>query len=213
MAGFGLLAAAAILIGAAGRIDAHQSAPGIRPIDSVRGQRRRSDFFHRASAADARRRSGRLHAGVGGSRVSGPASKSARHAVHARRFGGSGARRHARDHLQLVASRGRASPRRRPQASSGSLAAVGIVYVLARARHRGLSTNVLLLAGVTMNAFFSALILFVQYFADFAADLSDPALADGRPRHQQLSADPDGAAARRRFRSRRLPGSRGRSTF
>jgi iron complex transport system permease protein len=31
-----------------------------------------------------------------------------------------------------------------------------------------LSTNVLLLAGVTMNAFFSALILFVQYFADFS---------------------------------------------
>ena len=50
----------------------------------------------------------------------------------------------------------------------GSLAAVGIVYVLARGRHRGLSTNVLLLAGVTMNAFFSALILFVQYFADFS---------------------------------------------
>ena len=50
----------------------------------------------------------------------------------------------------------------------GSLAAVGIVYALARARHRGLSTNVLLLAGVTMNAFFSALILFVQYFADFS---------------------------------------------
>jgi iron complex transport system permease protein len=51
---------------------------------------------------------------------------------------------------------------------AGSLAAVAIVYVLARARHRGLSTDVLLLAGVTMNAFFSALILFVQYFADFA---------------------------------------------
>jgi iron complex transport system permease protein len=50
----------------------------------------------------------------------------------------------------------------------GSLAAVGIVYALARARHQGLSTSVLLLAGVTMNAFFSALILFVQYFADFA---------------------------------------------
>ena len=50
----------------------------------------------------------------------------------------------------------------------GSLAAVGIVYALARGRHRGLSTNVLLLAGVTMNAFFSALILFVQYFADFS---------------------------------------------
>jgi iron complex transport system permease protein len=50
----------------------------------------------------------------------------------------------------------------------GSLAAVGIVYALARARGRGLSTNVLLLAGVTMNAFFLALILFVQYFADFS---------------------------------------------
>jgi ABC-type Fe3+-siderophore transport system permease subunit len=50
----------------------------------------------------------------------------------------------------------------------GSLAAVGVVYALARGRHRGLSTDVLLLAGVTMNAFFSALILFVQYFADFA---------------------------------------------
>jgi iron complex transport system permease protein len=50
----------------------------------------------------------------------------------------------------------------------GSMGAVGIVYALARARHSGISTNTLLLAGVTMNAFFSALILFVQYFADFA---------------------------------------------
>src|SRR5688500_711634 len=51
---------------------------------------------------------------------------------------------------------------------AGSLVAVGIVYLLASARHRGMSTNTLLLAGVTMNAFFSALILFVQYFANFA---------------------------------------------
>jgi iron complex transport system permease protein len=52
---------------------------------------------------------------------------------------------------------------------AGSLAAVLVVYALAAARaRRGLSTNVLLLAGVTLNAFFSALILFVQYFADFA---------------------------------------------
>jgi len=53
-------------------------------------------------------------------------------------------------------------------AFAGSLMAVAIVYALAQARHRGLSTTVLLLAGVTMNAFFSALILFVQYFASFA---------------------------------------------
>ena len=50
---------------------------------------------------------------------------------------------------------------------AGSLGAVAIVYGLARARHRGLSTNVLLLAGVTLNSFFSAVILFVQSLTDF----------------------------------------------
>jgi iron complex transport system permease protein len=49
----------------------------------------------------------------------------------------------------------------------GSLGAVGIVYALARVRRQGLSTNVLLLAGVTLNSFFSALILFVQFLSDF----------------------------------------------
>ncbi len=43
-----------------------------------------------------------------------------------------------------------------------------VVYALATARHRGLSTTVLLLSGVTLNAFFSALILFVQYLSNFA---------------------------------------------
>jgi iron complex transport system permease protein len=50
---------------------------------------------------------------------------------------------------------------------AGSLGAVGIVYALARAKHKGISTNVLLLAGVTLNSFFSALILFVQFLADY----------------------------------------------
>lgn len=49
----------------------------------------------------------------------------------------------------------------------GSLAAIAIVYWLASSQKRGLSTNVLLLAGVTLNSFFSALILFVQYLSDF----------------------------------------------
>jgi len=49
----------------------------------------------------------------------------------------------------------------------GSLVAMAIVYGLASSQRRGLSTNVLLLAGVTLNSFFSALILFVQYLADF----------------------------------------------
>jgi iron complex transport system permease protein len=49
---------------------------------------------------------------------------------------------------------------------AGALGAVAIVYALARARRQGLSTNVLLLAGVTLNSFFSALIIFVQFLAD-----------------------------------------------
>ena len=50
---------------------------------------------------------------------------------------------------------------------AGAMGAVLIVYALAQVRHRGFSTDVLLLAGVTLNAFFSALILLVQYLADF----------------------------------------------
>jgi iron complex transport system permease protein len=51
---------------------------------------------------------------------------------------------------------------------AGSLGALGIVYLLATARRQGMSTTVLLLAGVTMTAFFSALIMFTQYLADVA---------------------------------------------
>ena len=50
----------------------------------------------------------------------------------------------------------------------GSVCALGVVYALASARRRGLSSTVLLLAGVTMTAFLTALILFTQYLADFA---------------------------------------------
>jgi len=51
---------------------------------------------------------------------------------------------------------------------AGSLGALAIVYLLATARRRGMSSMTLLLAGVALNAFFSAVVLFVQYFADFA---------------------------------------------
>ena len=51
---------------------------------------------------------------------------------------------------------------------AGAMLATGLVYFLARRPGRALSTSVLLLAGVTLNSFFSALILFVQYVADFA---------------------------------------------
>ena len=50
--------------------------------------------------------------------------------------------------------------------ASSAPGAVVVVYLLAAARHRGFSTTVLLLAGVTLNSLLSALILLVQYFAD-----------------------------------------------
>jgi iron complex transport system permease protein len=50
----------------------------------------------------------------------------------------------------------------------GSLVGTGLVYILATRVGGGLSTNVLLLAGVTLNTLFSALITFVQYLVDFA---------------------------------------------
>src|SRR5687767_2869558 len=51
---------------------------------------------------------------------------------------------------------------------AGAAVATGIVYWLATPYRRAMSTSVLLLAGVTLNSFFSALIMFVQYVADFA---------------------------------------------
>jgi iron complex transport system permease protein len=50
---------------------------------------------------------------------------------------------------------------------AGAIAATATVYMLASAPRRPMSTAVLLLAGVALNAFISATILFVQYTADF----------------------------------------------
>jgi iron complex transport system permease protein len=59
-----------------------------------------------------------------------------------------------------------------PAASfAGAGGAVAVVYALATIRRQGLSTLILLLAGVTLNSLFSAIILFVQYLADPAQTL------------------------------------------
>lgn len=50
---------------------------------------------------------------------------------------------------------------------AGALGAMSTVYLLASAPRRPMSTAVLLLAGVALNAFISAVILFVQYMSDF----------------------------------------------
>jgi len=51
---------------------------------------------------------------------------------------------------------------------AGASLAAAIVYWLATRPGRPISTSVLLLAGVTLNSFFSALILFAQFLADYA---------------------------------------------
>ena len=48
----------------------------------------------------------------------------------------------------------------------GALLAVAIIYMLAHSKNV-LSTNTLLLAGVTLNFFFSAVILLIQYLSDY----------------------------------------------
>jgi iron complex transport system permease protein len=53
-------------------------------------------------------------------------------------------------------------------AFAGSLVGTALVYLIATRLNKALSTNILLLAGVTLNTFFSALITFVQYLIDFA---------------------------------------------
>jgi iron complex transport system permease protein len=50
----------------------------------------------------------------------------------------------------------------------GATGATAMVYWLATRQGHAMSTSVLLLAGVTLNSFFSALIMFVQYLADFS---------------------------------------------
>ena len=50
----------------------------------------------------------------------------------------------------------------------GAGLAAGMVYRMATMRERAMSMAVLLLAGVILNSFFSALIMFVEYIADFA---------------------------------------------
>ena len=52
---------------------------------------------------------------------------------------------------------------------AGAAAAASLVYWLATPSRRAMSTTVLLLAGVTLNSLFSALIMFVQYLADSSA--------------------------------------------
>lgn len=51
---------------------------------------------------------------------------------------------------------------------AGAALATAFVYRLATRPGRPMSTAILILAGVTLNSFFSALILFAQYLADFS---------------------------------------------
>ncbi len=49
----------------------------------------------------------------------------------------------------------------------GALGAITLVFSLARTRHGEFPTTVLLLAGVTANFFFAAMVMFIHYLSDF----------------------------------------------
>ena len=93
------------------------AAARVRPQHPVRRQRRRADLLRRAAAARAGRGARRRGARRGGRRVPGAAAQPARHAVHARRLGGRGARRDAGHHLPASRSLRRRCPRCRSPAS------------------------------------------------------------------------------------------------
>jgi len=50
----------------------------------------------------------------------------------------------------------------------GSLGAITLVFSLVRTRHGEFPTGVLLLAGVTANFFFAAMVMFIHYLSDFS---------------------------------------------
>ena len=54
----------------------------------------------------------------------------------------------------------------------GSLGAIILVFSLVRTRHGEFPTGVLLLAGVTANFFFAAMVMFIHYLADFSQSFS-----------------------------------------
>ena len=134
------------------RLDARLHQRRVRSNDSLPGQPGCSDLFHRPTAT--RRRGGprRRIAGSGRRGVSGAAAQSACVAGHAGRLERGGPGSHDRHYVSpRCAAVGAA---RSPLSSViGSLCALGVVYALATARRRGLSTTVLLLAGVTMTRF------------------------------------------------------------
>ena len=180
--------AACLLAPLVGSTPIHLS-PRVRPLDSVRRQRRRADLLRRAAAARARGGARRQRPGAVRRRLSGAAAQSARLVRHARRVGRRGARRDARDHLsrRLLAARrlgGAARQLRRlawrARRSSTRLSA---------ARRRGTSSTVLLLAGVTLAALLSAVIAVRAVPRRLHRDVSDRAVADGLARRRQLRAD------------------------
>ena len=153
---------------AARRQHADQPGARVRSLDSLRRQRRRADLLRRADAArrwparsSARRwprpaSSFRRCCAIRSPRrsrsASPPAPRSARCSPSC------SARVSAGTALAGAAGQPRRRGDRRRASSTGSR----------RMHGRAMSTTVLLLAGVTLNSFFSALILFVQYLADFA---------------------------------------------
>ena len=162
-----VLAALALLLGAARRQHAHPS----RPLSSTAICRSRRTRTRRSSSSRGCRVCSRPRSSAAASRS--PASCSRRSCAtrwhRPTRSACRPARRSARCcAITFHANFSMLGVSAVPLASfAGSLGALGIVYGLSRARRRGTPTMVLLLAGVTLTALLSAVVRFVQYLADF----------------------------------------------
>ena len=202
LAGFGGLAVASIVLAPLVGSTSISLRRAFDRVDPVRRQRRRADLLRRAAAAHARRRAGRRD------RSPRPASSSrgccAIRWRRRSRWASRPARRSARCSRSRSAGRSAASgcPPCRWPASPARSCAVAIVYALARraaprpvdqrAAARRRDDERVLLGADPVRAVLRGL----------RRHLPHPALADGRPRRQQLSAARRGAAAASSSRSR-----------
>ena len=188
-----------------------QPAARVRLVDPVRRQRRRADLLRRAAAAHARRRARRRDAAPAGVVFQGllrnplatpftlgVSTGAALGAMLAITFDWS----LAFAGISAVPVASFAGVARARSAIVYALARPGTAAVDRRAAARRRHDERVLLGADPVRAVLRRL----------RRHLPDPALADGRPRRQQLPADRRGAAARRSSRSRCSPGWRARST-
>ena len=195
--------------GAARRVDRDQSAARVRLVGAICRQRRRADLLRRPAAAHARGRTGRRRPGDRRRRLSRTPPQPARDAVHARRVLWRGAWRDAGHHVRLDAGHRRNLRRIGRRLRWRRMRRHDRLCARTRPPARSLDRRPAARRRDAQRVFLGADPL-RAVLRRLRRRLPYPALADGRPRRQQLSANRDLTAARPRCLRASSRGWRGR---